>query len=124
MKLKFVVPDLEKTFGAMTFAGAGQERSQNVGGGRRVVSKRCNFYSSIQKADSLEVILPGKAGAKRYPYETPVTLVNPRLNITGYVVGGRGYVNYTLNADDMLSLEEAAMEKTAGGVPGNGAAGR
>lgn len=105
MKLKFVIPDAEKTFGNVTFAGAGQETTQRVNGATRVLTRCYSFYSDVQKADSLEVVIPGKAGAKHFEYEQPIRFVNPRISVAGYAINGRGYTNYVLNADDIEAVE-------------------
>lgn len=105
MKLKFVVPDVKKTFGNITFAGAGQETTQRVNGGMKVLARRYCFYSDIQKADNLEVVIPGKAGVKHFEYEQSIRLINPRISVTGYAISGRGYASYVLNADDIEAVE-------------------
>ena len=53
------------------------------------------------------VVLPAKAGEKRFKYEQKVKLVNPKITAEGRNVRGRGYTNYILNADDMLPVEES-----------------
>lgn len=106
MNLKFVVPDMEKTFGEITFAGPGKESSQNVNNRKVAISRRFNFYSSIQRADALEVILPGKAGGKNFPYETPVRLVDPEITVRANVIRDNSYPVYTLRAKDMVPLAD------------------
>ena len=106
MQLKFVAPNQEKTFGEMTFAGEGREITQFVNGMRRVVARTYHFYSDAQKADALEVRIPGKAGLKSFEYEQPIKLVKPRITISGYAIGGRGYTNYSLSADDIAPAED------------------
>ena len=53
------------------------------------------------------MVLPAKAGEKRFKYEQKVKLVNPKITAEGKNVRGRGYTNYILNADDMLPAEES-----------------
>ena len=83
MKLKYIVPDMAQTFGNLEFAG------------------------DIQRADDIIVVLPAKAGEKRFKYEQKVKLVNPKITAEGKNVRGRGYTNYILTADDMLPAEES-----------------
>lgn len=106
MNLKFIVPDMEKTFGEITFGGPGRETTQNANNRRVAISRRFNFFSSIQRADALEVILPGKAGAKNFPYETPIRLVEPRITVRANVIRDNSYPIYTLNAKDMIPVAD------------------
>ena len=68
--------------------------------------------SSVQmagvRADNGEVTIPGKAGVKHFEYEEPVALINPRVEIEGYAINNRGYVNYKIYADDIISVDELA----------------
>ena len=63
-------------------------------------------YSDIQRADGIIVVLPAKAGEKRFKYEQKVKLINPKITAEGKNVRGRGCANYILTADDMLPAEE------------------
>ena len=82
MELKNVFIDAEKSLGNITFAGAGRESQQRINGGRHaVISRTYSLYSDVQRADNVEVIIPGKAGVKHFEYEEPVVLVNPRVEI-------------------------------------------
>ena len=105
MELKNVFIDAEKSLGNITFAGAG--RSDVINGGRHaVISRTYSLYSDVQRADNVEVIIPGKAGVKHFEYEEPVVLVNPRVEIEGYAINNKGYVNYKIYADDIISVDE------------------
>lgn len=107
MKLNFVVPDMAKTFGTLTFAGVGDTVSQRAGNGRRVVSQTFNLYSSVQRADNIEVTIPGKVGTKMFEFDSKVKLINPRITVTGYAINSKGFVNYHLIADDIVAAEES-----------------
>lgn len=113
MKLNFVIPDMEKTFGKLTFAGAGDETAQRVSGSgnRRVVTRTFNLYSDVQRADDIEVTIPGKAGVKLFDVDSEVKLVNPRITATGYAISNRGYTLYHLLADDIIPADNAMAEK-------------
>ena len=70
MELKNVFIDAEKSLGNITFAGAGRESQQRINGGRHaVISRTYSLYSDVQRADNVEVIIPGKAGVKNFDYE-------------------------------------------------------
>ena len=106
MELKNVFIDAEKSLGNITFAGAGRESQQRINGGRHaVISRTYSLYSDVQRADNVEVIIPGKAGVKHFEYEEPVVLVNPRVEIEGYAINNKGYVNYKIYADDIISVD-------------------
>ena len=76
--------------------------------GRAVTSRTYSLYSDVQRADNVEVTIPGKAGVKHFEYEEPVALINPRVEIEGYAINNRGYVNYKIYADDIISVDELA----------------
>lgn len=102
MELKFVVPNMEKTFGVLEYAGEGKVEQRRINGHTVVVSRSYNLYSSIQRADDILVILPGKAEEKQFTFEEKVKLVHPRIQAEGYKIGTRGFTNYILHADDMV----------------------
>ena len=101
MKLKYIVPNMAQTFGNLEFAGENDVEQQRVNGRFVPVTR-----SYIQRADDIIVVLPSKAGEKRFKYEQKVKLVNPKITAEGKNVRGRGYTNYILTADDMLPAEE------------------
>ena len=105
MELKFVVPNMEKTFGNLEFAGENEVQQQRINGRTAVVARSYNLYSDIQRADDIVVLLPAKAGDKNFEPEQKVKLINPRITTDGYKIGERGFVNYILLADDMLPAE-------------------
>ena len=111
MELKNVFIDAEKSLGNITFAGAGRESQQRINGGRHaVISRTYSLYSDVQRADNVEVIIPGKAGVKHFEYEEPVVLVNPRVEIEGYAINNKGknwfIARITPHADDIISVDE------------------
>ena len=77
MELKHVIPNMEKTFGNLEYAGEG-------------------------KVDDIVVFLPASAGEKNFEIEEKVKLINPKITATGYKIGSRGFTNYILSADDMV----------------------
>lgn len=102
MKLRFVTPNMEKTFGNLEFAGEGEVIRKRVNGQMRNVSKTYNLYSDIQKADDIEVILPYEAGEKVFDFEERVKLIEPYIIAEGYKVGNQGFTKYVLHATDMV----------------------
>ena len=77
MKLKYIVPNMAQTFGNLEFAGENDVEQQRVNGRFVPVTRSYNLYSDIQRADDIIVVLPAKAGEKRFKYEQKVKLVNP-----------------------------------------------
>lgn len=102
MELKFVVPNMNKTFGQLEFAGEGDVTERRVNGERTVISRTYNLYSTVQRADDIAVTLPAKAGEKLFDFEEHVALVNPRITAEGYKIGERGFTKYILHADDIV----------------------
>ena len=105
MELKFVIPNMEKTFGNLEFAGEDKVIQRRINGQLTVLSRSYNLYSDVQRADDVVVVLPAKAGEKHFSPEQKVKLINPRITTDGYKIGERGFVNYILLADDMLPAE-------------------
>lgn len=104
MDLKYVVPDMEKTFGVLEFAGESDVNYSRVKGVRRASSRSYNLFSQVQRADDITVVIPASAGEKNYGFEDRVKLVNPRIVAEGYKIGERGFTNYVLHADDMVKV--------------------
>ena len=102
MELKHVIPNIEKTFGTLEFAGEGKTEQRRVNGRMTVISRSFNLYSDIQRADDIVVILPASAGEKNFEVEEKVKLINPKITADGYKIGTRGFTNYILSADDMV----------------------
>lgn len=105
MELKFVVPNMEKTFENLEFAGESKVEQRRINGRLAVVARSYNLYSDVQRADDIIVVLPAEAGEKHFPPEQKVKLINPRITAEGYKIGNRGFTNYILQADDMLPAE-------------------
>lgn len=112
MDLKFVVPDMEKTFGTLVFAGNEAEKKQGFGRTERVENRVYHLFSDVQKADDIVVRIPEKAGKKVFGYEEEVTLVNPRIVAEGKSIvnngtgASNGYSDYVLLADDIIKKEK------------------
>ena len=102
MDLKHIIPNAEKTFGNLEFAGESTISQRRIGGQMTVLSRSYNLYSGIQKADDIEVILPPEAGEKHFDFEQRVKLVNPKITAEGFKIGNRGFTNYVLHADDII----------------------
>ena len=98
MELKFVIPNMEKTFGNLEFAGEDKTEQRRINGRMTVLSRSFNLYSDVQRADDIVVILPAEAGEKPFDFEERVKLVNPRITAEGYKIGTRGFTNYILHA--------------------------
>ena len=82
MELKHVIPNMEKTFGNLEFAGENKVEQRRING--RIV------------------VLPASAGEKNFESEEKVKLINPKITAEGYKIGTRGFTNYILSADDMV----------------------
>ena len=102
MELKHVIPNMEKTFGNLEFAGENKVEQRRINGHMTVVSRSFNLYSDVQRADDIIVVLPASAGEKNFESEEKVKLVNPKITAEGYKIGTRGFTNYILSADDMV----------------------
>ena len=101
MELKFVIPNMEKTFGNLEFAGEDKVVQRRINGRLTVLSRSYNFYSDVQRVDAT-VVIPAETGEKHFGFEERVKLVNPRITAEGYKIGTRGFTNYLLHADDMI----------------------
>lgn len=102
MELKHIIPNMEKTFGQLEFAGEGKVEQRRINGKMTILSRSYNLYSTIQRADDIAIILPADAGEKHFEVEDKVTLINPRITAEGYKIGNRGFTNYIMHADDMV----------------------
>ena len=58
MELRFVVPNMEKTFGNLEFAGENTTEQQRINGRMAVINRSYNLYSDVQRADDVVVVLP------------------------------------------------------------------
>ncbi|MGX7417883.1 YdcP family protein [Carnobacterium gallinarum] len=105
MELKHIIPNMEKTFGQLEFAGEGKVEQRRLNGKMVVISRSYNLYSTIQRADDIVVILPAESGEKIFEVEDNVQLVNPKITAEGYKIGTRGFTNYVMHADDIIKVE-------------------
>lgn len=64
MELKFVIPNMEKTFGNLEFAGEDKVVQRRINGQLTILSRSYNLYSDVQRADDIVVVLPAEAGEK------------------------------------------------------------
>jgi len=87
MELRFVVPNMEKTFGNLEFSGENTTEQQRINGRMAVINRSYNLYSDVQRADDVVVVLPAKAGEKHFSPEQKVKLINPRITTDGYKLG-------------------------------------
>lgn len=104
MELKHIIPNMEKTFGQLEYAGEGTVEQRRINGKLTVLSRSYNLYSTIQRADDIEVLLPADAGEKHFEVDDKVKLVNPKITAEGYKIGTRGFTNYIMHADDIVKL--------------------
>lgn len=102
MELKYVISNMEKTFGQLEYAGEGKIEQRRINGKMTILSRSYNLYSNVQRADDMIVILPVEVGKKHFEVEEKVKLINPRITAEGYKIGNRGFTNYIMNADDMV----------------------
>lgn|SRR5690625_3841931 len=102
MELKYVIPNVEKTFGNLEFAGEGTVEQRRINGRMTTLSRRYNLYSDVQRADDIVVVLPQEAGEKFFDHEDKIKLVNAKITAEGYKIGDRGFTNYILHADDLV----------------------
>ena len=102
MELKHVIPNMEKTFGNLEFAGENKVEQRRINGRMALISRSYNLYSDVQRADDIIVVLPAAAGEKNFEVEEKVQLINPKITAEGYKIGNRGFTNYILSADDMV----------------------
>ena len=79
MELKHVIPNMEKTFGNLEFAGENKVEQRRINGRMAVISRSYNLYSDVQRADDIIVVLPATAGEKNFEVEEKVRLVIRRL---------------------------------------------
>ena len=75
MELKHVIPNMEKTFGTLEFAGENKVEQRRINGRMTVVSRSFNLYSDVQRADDIIVVLPASAGEKNFESEEKVKLI-------------------------------------------------
>jgi len=104
MDLKQIIPNMEKTFGTLEFAGEASVESRREDGRMKVISRTYHLYSSVQKADQVMVTIPAIAGEIDLAYETRVKLIEPKISAVGYSIGDSGFTNYVLTADSIVKV--------------------
>ena len=62
MELKFVIPNMEETFGNLEFAGEDKVVQRRINGQPTVLSRSYNLYSDVQRADDIVPVLPAHVG--------------------------------------------------------------
>lgn len=102
MELKQIIPNMEKTFGTLEFAGEASVETRRENGRQKVISRTYHLYSSVQKADQVMVTIPAIAGEIDLAYESRVRLANPTITAEGYSIGDNGFTNYILSADTIV----------------------
>ncbi len=73
MELKFVIPNMEKTFGNLKFTGEDKTEQRRINGRMAVLSRNFNLYSDVQRADDIVVILPAEAEEKHFDFVLAVS---------------------------------------------------
>ena len=71
MELKHVIPNMEKTFGNLEFAGENKVEQRRINGRMAVVSRSFNLYSDVQRADDIIVVLPASGDVAGYRAKCP-----------------------------------------------------
>lgn len=102
MELKFVVPDMEKTFGHLTFGGEGEVLTEGYGRNTTIIGRSYHLFSSLQRADDIEVVVAPEAGEKDFDDDQLLKMINPHLVANGYEIENRGFTDYVLYVDDMV----------------------
>lgn len=102
MELKHVIPNMEKTFGVLEYAGEGKVEQRRINGRQTILSRSYNLYSTVQRADDIVVVLPAEAGEKHFESGDKIRLINPKITAEGYKIGNRGFTNYIMHTDDMV----------------------
>ena len=102
MELRFVVPNMEKTFGNLEFAGENTTEQQRINGRMAVINRSYNLYSDVQRADDVVVTLPAKAGEKHFLPEQKVKLINPVVDTVANANYCGADVDWYVKADDIV----------------------
>lgn len=106
MELKFVAPNIDKTFGHLFFGSLKRELSEGDRDHRKVVSRTYELFSDLQKDDNIEITIPAAKGeiGDAIAVDSPVTIVNPRIATVGYRISDQAFVRYICNADDIIPV--------------------
>lgn len=119
MGLKMVIPDMEQTFGALYYAGPGEDISWSVEG-VELTGRFHNFFADARKGENVEVLV--LSGKKEMPFAfgEPVILVYPRVTAQNHKTESGGFSTLLLVADDIREIgswqdgtERDALEQDA-----------
>ena len=91
MELKFMIPNMDKTFSNLEFAGEDKVVQRRINGKLTVLPRSYYLYSDVQRADDIVLVLPAEAGEKHLGFEERVKLINPRITAEDYKIGTRGF---------------------------------
>ncbi|HFH9240230.1 Bacterial protein of uncharacterised function (DUF961) [Streptococcus pneumoniae] len=111
MELKFVIPNMEKTFGNLEFAGEDKVVQRRINGRLTVLSRSYNLYSDVQRADDIVVVLPAEAGEKHFGFEERVKLVNPIADTVATATYQGADVDWYIKADDIVLTKDSSSFK-------------
>ncbi|MFN3093949.1 YdcP family protein [Bacillus pumilus] len=105
MELKFIVPNIEETFGEVKFMGFNRERfvfdRATNKRTNELESRTYNLGSSCQ-GGQIEVILPAAVELKEFDFMSDVELVNPIIRAQARPNGNFANLAWTVNADDII----------------------
>ncbi|MCL4097213.1 hypothetical protein BV454_00531 [Bacillus altitudinis] len=105
MELKFIVPNIEETFGEVKFMGLNRDRFvfDRVRNQRtdQLESRTYNLGSSCQ-GGQIEVTLPASVELKEFDFMSDVILVNPIIQAQARANGNFANVSWTVVADDII----------------------
>ena len=85
MELKHVIPNMEKTFGNLEFAGENKVEQRRINGRMTVVSRSFNLYSDVQRADDIIFLLPASAVPRLCPSPEPAVPEDFSFQSAGFV---------------------------------------
>ena len=111
MELRFVVPNMEKTFGVLKFSALRREvHVQNEDGTvseeikERTYDLKCNTQGRM-----IQVSVPATVPLKDYDYNAEVELINPVADTVANANYRGADVDWYVKADDILLRTKALM---------------
>lgn len=99
--IKFIIPDISKTFGTLTFGSCVEEKHADRRAGSPVTSRVYSLFSDKQRADDLQVEI-SKPILKKLGFDEEVELVNPVIKARPRRIGDNWYTDYTMIAEDIV----------------------
>ena len=102
--IRAITPKMDEVFGNLTFGGIKSVNKKRTDGREIVVSTTYSLFSDIQRADEIEVTIPGSTARVAYGYMEPVRLVGAKLYGDGEIISGRAYAAYIMTAESMLKV--------------------